>query len=1159
TRVYGGGAFIAKNSGSTLWFNDNVTINGTIVWNNETVRMNGTGTNVSFGIIVLGNLTIENGTNITNGEDAAWRHFVFVNTDARFLMNGSHLSRAGANNGVMTGLYSLADNTTIVNSTFAYNYRTIWILGNAAYLAHNIINHSDSRGLMLDGDNNTVFSNRIDDSSLALDILYGQYGTYYGNTLVGDYAIYLNDAYDNLLYDNTILGTTRGLTYYQRGGNNTFRDSSISGTQDHVYWYVSGGYEVNQTFLNVTFDNTLMDWSNCDADDNCSLYVQWYLDVLVNDTDGSNVSGATVEINSSAGGLSYLATTDGSGRIRTQNVSEYRMWDDLSGGYHEQYFTNYTIRAYNGTHSATVSWNLTGNDWANLTLTADNQAPVVALNNPPNGSSTAESWVLPNATVTDSDSSPDTWLWAYSQDQGEDYTGLDEGLVVLLHFNNDSSVGENDTYAYDWSGNNHNATAASDPPIVPDGFGRFKGGLEFEDQESDYNYYVQNMTGLNNLTSFTWNIWIYPETYTNQYGDPWNVIMNKVAKYLRFNNSGKIQVGIATDSTYHTAESNDAIPLDDWSMVTVVYDGSAPQIFINGEEVSYFHQDAGSGTDNDDSASNLMFGYANGGWSWNYRGYMDEFGMWNRSLTGQEILALYDRGRYKLIMLNQSVADGTDLLYNLSSMPLSVQPGMVLLFRFDNDSRYENDTHVYDWTGNDRNGTINLTYPVAGLFGKAMYFNSILGESEIDAGDIDALEGLSGFTVSAWITTPLAQEGDNRGIAQIYGPTNPQRIFQFTVGRITATGTVQFWVSNGSVGVTADSNDQYDWANEWHLVTGVYDSPNVMLYVDGVLQDNIGTLEGVTPTGVTRSLIVGEGSDGGNFNGSLDDFAVWNRSLSAAEIADLYRLSAGRYTWKANASDGEFTAESEEWWFEVNNSAPSIDSISYTASVDPYEGGVNNMSINVTVSDRNGVADIDDGSFVLTVNRSGTAVNASCTAYDQNATSAIYNCTVPLWYFYEAGQWDINATVADLSGLSATNDTESFTYNTLQAVQFSETALTFDSVNIGEQNVTALQNPTRINNTGNVDIGTINISAFDLVGFTNATYRIPAANFSVNTTDACGGTVLSNATNITISQATLPAGNNSYEELYFCLREVPAGIISQDYNTTYSKAWWLFT
>ncbi|MGB4833679.1 MAG: LamG domain-containing protein, partial [Candidatus Moraniibacteriota bacterium] len=99
--------------------------------------------------------------------------------------------------------------------------------------------------------------------------------------------------------------------------------------------------------------------------------------------------------------------------------------------------------------------------------------------------------------------------------------------------------------------------------------------------------------------------------------------------------------------------------------------------------------------------------------------------------------------------------------------------------------------------------------------------------------------------------------------------------------------------------------------NAWHLVTGVYDGANLIIYVDGV---NTGqtAAAGITMPSTTNTLQIG-GNCTGNphyWNGTIDDVRVYSRALSVDEISQLYRLTTPTGTdtslkgyWSFNGQD----------------------------------------------------------------------------------------------------------------------------------------------------------------------------------------------------------------------------------------------------------------
>jgi hypothetical protein len=82
--------------------------------------------------------------------------------------------------------------------------------------------------------------------------------------------------------------------------------------------------------------------------------------------------------------------------------------------------------------------------------------------------------------------------------------------------------------------------------------------------------------------------------------------------------------------------------------------------------------------------------------------------------------------------------------------------------------------------------------------------------------------------------------------------------------------------------------------NTWQLVSCSYDGSVASLYVNGTLIGSQNSLGGTIYSGSTQNLTIGYLEPGIRyFNGTIDDVAIWNRSLSATEISTLYNMSSG--------------------------------------------------------------------------------------------------------------------------------------------------------------------------------------------------------------------------------------------------------------------------
>ncbi len=183
--------------------------------------------------------------------------------------------------------------------------------------------------------------------------------------------------------------------------------------------------------------------------------------------------------------------------------------------------------------------------------------------------------------------------------------------------------------------------------------------------------------------------------------------------------------------------------------------------------------------------------------------------------------------------------------------------------------------------------------------------------------------------------------------------------------------------------------------------------------------------------------------------------------------------------------------------------------------------------------------------------------------YNYSTTNTTeFQCSVGLLYYDEAGSWTINVSIRDNAGVYSQNISTSLTYNLLHSWTINDTTLNWASVSTSDTNITEDNSPLWINNTGNDEGLTINLTAYNIKGYTTPTDIIFAANFSIGTASTgCfpsgTSTVLANTTNTLLSGATLNRGSDitGIEQLYTCLTGINSDLSSQVYNTTHAS--WL--
>jgi hypothetical protein len=198
-------------------------------------------------------------------------------------------------------------------------------------------------------------------------------------------------------------------------------------------------------------------------------------------------------------------------------------------------------------------------------------------------------------------------------------------------------------------------------------------------------------------------------------------------------------------------------------------------------------------------------------------------------------------------------------------------------------------TTAADSSGNGNTGTlINSPTWVAGRIGAgALSFNGV--KAYVTTPENGTLDNLykTGLTVSAWIK-PVS--GANRG--RIIDKDNNGNGWFFCM---YADNSLQFDVPQFSqtAGYRISSNSIVDnaWQNVIVTWSGSTSSSNIHFYVNGVASDSGTIVNGVGTLGSDAGVPLAIGNRASDltrgFVGSIDDLRVYNRVLSASEIAAL--------------------------------------------------------------------------------------------------------------------------------------------------------------------------------------------------------------------------------------------------------------------------------
>jgi hypothetical protein len=151
----------------------------------------------------------------------------------------------------------------------------------------------------------------------------------------------------------------------------------------------------------------------------------------------------------------------------------------------------------------------------------------------------------------------------------------------------------------------------------------------------------------------------------------------------------------------------------------------------------------------------------------------------------------------------------------------------------------------------------------------------------------DSLNITLSITIMAWINPDTLPDvyGDIVSKSSPAGGSTPYRLCIDSAGkyRVFFDGLTpaQWYVSASSIVL-----------GSWQQIAVVYDGSNLRLYFNGIEDANSPFSVSGNIFGNTRPLDIGALNDGGIYkrflNGTIDEVRIWNRALSAEEIAESY-------------------------------------------------------------------------------------------------------------------------------------------------------------------------------------------------------------------------------------------------------------------------------
>ena len=171
---------------------------------------------------------------------------------------------------------------------------------------------------------------------------------------------------------------------------------------------------------------------------------------------------------------------------------------------------------------------------------------------------------------------------------------------------------------------------------------------------------------------------------------------------------------------------------------------------------------------------------------------------------------------------------------------------------------------------------------VAGIKDGARFLES---GQYVDFGNDKSLQLTGQVTVSAWVKMdPANADGAYMGIGGkiVSDPYNGYELVRHS------SNVFRMWLGNDGGDLSSVDSDATYTDTDWHHVVGVISNNTGYLYVDGVKQ-TAETACGLVDTGDFAYIgrHYSNGNDDRYWTGTIDDFRIYYRALSAAEIAGL--------------------------------------------------------------------------------------------------------------------------------------------------------------------------------------------------------------------------------------------------------------------------------
>ena len=394
--------------------------------------------------------------------------------------------------------------------------------------------------------------------------------------------------------------------------------------------------------------------------------------------------------------------------------------------------------------------------------------------------------------------------------------------------------------------------------------------------------------------------------------------------------------------TYYGATINTNV----WTNVIFTYDGSGEttgcKMYINGSLVSTSNTKTSGYVAMGNKSSDLKIGARSGK---EFDGKISNVSIFNLELSSLQVKTIYNNGQPETDISLSPVS-----WWKLDNTTTGIQDSGSASNNGTNNGATEIQTNV--WT--PRLNAESDTLPTTALVSSDLQFNSAYSSFSldfdgtndyIDCTDISYFSGADRFSLSTWFKVNSTDDGlANRDIISKGTTSAGTTSFFIRKGKNTNLNKISLSFNEGTTNVSSTTQIQN---GVWYHVAVVYkgyessNSDRAKIYINGV--DDTASYTNTIPTTLvssTQPLRIGRWAGSAtDFNGKIDETAVWNRALNQAEITSIYN----------NGYPKDITALAPINWWRLGENA-YFDGTDFTIP-NKISGAPNGTSANMTATD----------------------------------------------------------------------------------------------------------------------------------------------------------------------------------------------------------------